>query len=124
VFRNVSWLGTIVKSLAMIPPFRVVLLFTDLISISHYVSIVKLLGRQVTACPKEISKTCRHYMVSRRMGTLFVSAIGFLQAKNKFCVGYAAAGLQNADEGSNDATKVLDTSAHTKDKQRTRKMYT
>lgn len=30
----------------------------------------------------------------------FVAATGYLQAKNKFCVGYAGAGKQHADDGS------------------------
>lgn len=29
----------------------------------------------------------------------FVAATGYLQAKNKFCVGYAGAGKQHADDG-------------------------
>jgi hypothetical protein len=36
----------------------------------------------------------------------FLCAIGFLQAHGKFCVGYAAAGLQNASEDSQTATAV------------------
>lgn len=54
---------------------------------------------------------------------LFVAAIGFLQAKNKFCVGYGAAGLQNAEEHSENATHVADAAAVAKDKKRTHTMY-
>src|SRR3990167_1705006 len=33
----------------------------------------------------------------------FVAATGYLQAKNKFCVGYAGAGKHNADDGAVEA---------------------
>lgn len=49
---------------------------------------------------------------------IFISAIGFLQAKNKFCVGYAAASLQNTTEGSTDAKEVSDKKAVAADKKR------
>lgn len=52
----------------------------------------------------------------------FLAAIGFLQAKNCFCVGYGAAGQQNASEGSAKASVVSDKAAVSKDKQRARKM--
>ena len=35
-----------------------------------------------------------------------LGAVNYLQAKNKFCVSYAAAGFQNAAEGSKKAEKV------------------
>ncbi len=53
---------------------------------------------------------------------IFIAAIGFLQAKNKFCVAYGAAGTQNADDGSETATAVSDTSAVKADKNRAQKM--
>lgn len=53
---------------------------------------------------------------------IFIAAIGFLQAKNKFCVAYAAAGTQNADDGSEKATAVTDNSAVNADKKRAQKM--
>ena len=54
---------------------------------------------------------------------LFIMAIGFLQAKHKFCVGYGAAGLQNAEEGSENAATITDKSAKQKDKQKTQQLY-
>ncbi len=39
----------------------------------------------------------------------YVGAIGFLQARNRFCVAYAAAGQQNAREASRKPIKVSDT---------------
>lgn len=45
-----------------------------------------------------------------------ISASGFLQAKNRFCVGYAGAGQHNAEEGSDAAVKITDESALAKDK--------
>ncbi len=51
---------------------------------------------------------------------LFIAAIGFLQAKNKFCVAYGANGQQNAAEGSAKASKVSDQAAQAKDKHRAR----
>jgi hypothetical protein len=47
---------------------------------------------------------------------------GFLQARNKFCVGFAAAGQQNATEGSQSASVVTDSAALAFDKARARKM--
>ena len=44
----------------------------------------------------------------------------FLQAKNKFCVAYGAAGQQNANEGSSKAVKVTDNAAAAADKKRAR----
>ncbi len=54
----------------------------------------------------------------------FIAAIGFLQAKNKFCVGYGAAGMQHASDGDPAALTVDDTAALTKDKQKTRRINT
>lgn len=45
----------------------------------------------------------------------------FLQAKNKFCVGYGAAGQHNANEGGK-ATTIADTAAVAKDKKRARQI--
>ncbi|MDB5175826.1 MAG: hypothetical protein JWM81_684 [Candidatus Saccharibacteria bacterium] len=47
---------------------------------------------------------------------------GFLQARNKFCVGFAAAGQQNAAEGSEQASAITDSAALAFDKARARKM--
>jgi hypothetical protein len=52
----------------------------------------------------------------------FLAAIGFLQAKNRFCVGYGAAGQQNASDGSPKASSVTDTAAVATDKRRARQM--
>jgi uncharacterized membrane protein (UPF0136 family) len=52
----------------------------------------------------------------------FIAAIGYLQSKNHFCVSFAASGLQNATEGSDTATKIAGTAAHTKDKAKARRM--
>jgi hypothetical protein len=49
-----------------------------------------------------------------------VSAIGYLQAKNKFCIGYAGAGMQHADD-DDAAVKVAD-EAVAKDKARAQVM--
>jgi hypothetical protein len=54
---------------------------------------------------------------------LFMSAIGYLQAKNHFCVGYAGSGLENATVGSNKASKITNKSALSADKQKSRQMY-
>ncbi len=57
---------------------------------------------------------------------LFLPALlgvsGFLQARNKFCVGYAGAGMQNASEGSSEASKIADEAALTADKQKSSQM--
>jgi hypothetical protein len=54
----------------------------------------------------------------------FIAAIGFLQAKHKFCVSYAASGLQNAADDASDVTKVIDQTAHATDKKRARRLNT
>lgn len=51
----------------------------------------------------------------------YVTAIGFLQAKSRFCVAYAAAGLEHTDSKSKEANKVT-TEAMAKDQQRARQM--
>jgi hypothetical protein len=53
----------------------------------------------------------------------FLGAVGFLQAHYKFCVGYAAAGLQNANEDSETAIAV-EAAAKAIDKQRARRINT
>jgi hypothetical protein len=52
---------------------------------------------------------------------LFVGFVGYFQVKNRFCVSYAAAGMQNADEGSKSASKVSEENT-AKDKAKARKM--
>ena len=51
----------------------------------------------------------------------FISAIGYLQARNKFCVGYAGAGQQHADDGGTAQT-ITDKKALALDKRKTRTM--
>ncbi len=53
---------------------------------------------------------------------IFIAAIGYLQARNKFCVGYGSAGMQNASEGSDVAASVEESSAKHADKSRAQKM--
>lgn len=53
---------------------------------------------------------------------VYIGAIGFLQVKNKFCVGYGASGQQNADEGGESSQSVIDKAAIAADKAKTRKM--
>ncbi len=53
---------------------------------------------------------------------IFIAAIGYLQARNKFCVGYGSAGMQRTDEQSHEATTVTDASAVTADKARARNL--
>lgn len=48
--------------------------------------------------------------------------IGYLQAKNKFCVGYGRAGLQNADGDDLAGKKVSDAFAVRADQKRSRVM--
>ena len=52
----------------------------------------------------------------------FVAAIGYLQAKNKFCVAYGANGKQNASEESKGASAVTDKAAIVRDKIKARSM--
>lgn len=51
---------------------------------------------------------------------VYVAAIGYLQARNKFCVGYAGSGKQHADEG--DVETIAESSAIEADKLRARTM--
>jgi aminopeptidase-like protein len=51
----------------------------------------------------------------------YVGAIGYLQTKNKFCVSYAASGLQNATEGNKKA-QAVDKSARALDQAKARNM--
>ena len=53
---------------------------------------------------------------------LLVGVLGFLQAKNKFCVAYGAAGKQNATDGSATASEITEADAKLKDKQKARKI--
>jgi hypothetical protein len=52
----------------------------------------------------------------------FLSATGYIQAKNKFCVGYGGAGMQHADTDSDKAIKVIEDTALAADKKRTRQL--
>lgn len=54
----------------------------------------------------------------------FITAIGYLQARNRFCVAYAAAGQQNADEDSTKAQAIADADAKRQDKRKARVMNT
>jgi|SRR5580658_9092034 hypothetical protein len=45
----------------------------------------------------------------------YLGSIGFLQAREKFCVGFAAASKQNATEGSQEVHDIKDESSHKKD---------
>lgn len=51
-----------------------------------------------------------------------LAASGYLQARNHFCVGYAGAGQQNAEEGSTEARDITDQAARARDKSKARKM--
>lgn len=50
----------------------------------------------------------------------FIAAIGYLQAHNKFCVSYASAKQQHADDG--DIVAITDKDALALDKRKTRQM--
>ena len=50
----------------------------------------------------------------------FLSAIGYLQAHNKFCVGYASAKQQHADDG--EVVAITDKEALALDNKKTRNM--
>jgi hypothetical protein len=52
----------------------------------------------------------------------FLTATGYLQAHNRFCVGYAAAGEQNAMQGSKEASKVSNKTAIAADKHKAHRM--
>ena len=52
-----------------------------------------------------------------------ISAIGYLQARNRFCVGYAAAGQHNAVDGSTQPEIISDKDSLKADKHKTRLIY-
>jgi hypothetical protein len=51
-----------------------------------------------------------------------LGASGYLQAKNKFCVGYAGSGMENASIGSEEASKVINHKDVSTDKNRAKQM--
>jgi hypothetical protein len=51
-----------------------------------------------------------------------ISALGFLQAQEKFCVNYGANGKQNAKDGGK-ITKIKDSLSLKKDKKKTQEIY-
>lgn len=53
---------------------------------------------------------------------VYIGAIGYLQVTNHFCVSYGAQGKQNANEGSDVATDIIEEDALEADKRKTRKM--
>ena len=53
---------------------------------------------------------------------LFVGILGFLQAKNTFCVSYGSSGQQNAAEGSAKASDVANAADKAKDKAKSQQM--
>jgi hypothetical protein len=63
----------------------------------------------------------RYYRVVLLLPAL-MGASGYLQARNHFCVGYAGAGMQNADESSTQASRIADKEARAQDKQKARAM--
>jgi hypothetical protein len=54
---------------------------------------------------------------------IYLTAISYLQAKNKFCVQYAATGKQNTDEDSKSAVIIEGTDEKTADKTKAKKMH-
>lgn len=52
-----------------------------------------------------------------------ITAISFLQAKNKFCVAYAGSGKQNATEGEKEAREIKNGKDRALDKAKANKMY-
>ncbi len=54
---------------------------------------------------------------------IYLTAISYLQAKNKFCVQYAATGKQNTDESSEQAVSIADEKATQADKAKAKKMH-
>jgi hypothetical protein len=63
----------------------------------------------------------RYYRIILFLPAL-LGAIGYLQARNHFCVGYAGSGLQNAEEGSDKATAIIEKEALAADKKKARQM--
>jgi hypothetical protein len=68
-----------------------------------------------------ITSLSRYYRIVLFLPAM-LSASGYLQARNHFCVGYAGAGQQNATPGSAKASEVVDEKAKSVDKNRARKM--
>lgn len=54
----------------------------------------------------------------------WIGAIGYLQAKYKFCVGYAASGVYNASPEYAETQKIVDEASQKLDKARARKINT
>lgn len=52
----------------------------------------------------------------------FMAAIGFLQAKHNFCVGYGSAGKQNTEPGSTQAHTVTNEASLIKDRAQARRL--
>lgn len=52
-----------------------------------------------------------------------ITAISFLQARNKFCVAYAGSGKQNATEGGKEAKGIKSGKDRALDKAKANKMY-
>ncbi len=50
----------------------------------------------------------------------WIGAIGYLQAKNKFCVGYAASGVANNSPEYAETQKIVDEASRQLDKKRAR----
>ncbi len=55
---------------------------------------------------------------------VWLAAIGYLQAKNKFCVSYAASGVHSASAEYADTAKIVEEASRKLDKARARKMNT
>lgn len=54
----------------------------------------------------------------------WIGAIGYLQAKNKFCVGYAASGVYNNSDEYAKTAKIIEEASRKLDKKRARKINT
>lgn len=54
----------------------------------------------------------------------WIGAIGYLQAKNKFCVAYGASGVYNSSPEYAETQKIVDAAFKKLDKARARKMNT
>lgn len=53
---------------------------------------------------------------------IFLTVVCYLQVRYKFCVGYGAAGKQNAAEGDKVAQDIIDAASRKLDTERTRKI--
>lgn len=51
-----------------------------------------------------------------------MTAISYLQVRNRFCVGYASSGEHNADDGHKGGIKIADKKSLSADKNKARKM--